>query len=1366
MKQTWRKTLSLLLCLCLCLSFLPSAFASEEPPVPAEEAAAGDPAEEILPVIVPEQPEQPEQTPAEPGEDAQDSLLPGEDAEPKAPLSTIDESENGVVSFTTYGELEELCQRSYDAQTTLWFKGEGSLNVSGPLALPENTSLRAGSLVVEEGGVLRLRGTCVATELTIRGTVVLVDGGAIWQVRSFDMPGGSVMAEGENSSRSSIDIIQPVASEAELSAALERLAGYNNPLIYMALQANTEPVTITGEMILPENCSLSVNGSGSLIIDPGAALTVNNELDIPVGNVSISGRFVNNGTVHIWSGGTLTLEDGGACEGAGYLVVNAGSSSYMDCLPGFEENDLDVVAVRPNNVYQLAFREPGTPPRLAWEYNSATRTLTVTGSGAMEDFPVEDGQGTPWYAYRSEIEHVVFDGDFTSIGAYACYDMPRLQSVSMPDSVEAIGTYAFASTPALTAVQLPDSLSAIDEAAFYGCGLTGVSFPEGLSYVGRRAFLGSGLTGTLRLPGSCYELYEACFADTAVEKLVLSADFRSTGNLNSAFQGCDQLKAFEVEEGNSIFASVDGVIYSKDLTELRLVPPGYTGALTVPGSVTWIGSNSARNVFGLTAAYMPEGVTRIDYGAFANCRSMTEVAIPASMTNIGYGAFEGCDALETVTYGGESAAWSDMSIANGNDPLLEAWAKVAPVTGTCGADATWSFDKETGVLTVRGTGVMDDGQPWSVFKTQISSVVIGEGITGIGQQNFLQCDKLQSVSLPDTLTDIGYNAFGQTYLEKVTVPASVTALGMMAFDRTTVLLVYEGSVAHHFAVDEGYNYLVLDPGETDRDLSDRCGPELVWTFDPDTGVLTVTGSGAMWSFGEKSPAPWDDVKDYIVRVQLPTGLTNLSPWAFNGCCMLQQVDIPDTVTSIEYGAFMSCSSLPSVDIPDSVQTIGTSAFLACSSLTEVTLPETLQGLMAGVFQNCTSLPSASLPESLSSFGSGLFNGCAALTDVALPSGLKQLPDNTFVGCSSLTRFALPEKLEKIGNGAFNGSGIRELTIPDTVTALGFGAFMHCGDLERLVVPPSVSDIEYFAFEGCDKVTVYCYKDSPAQRYCEENGVNYQLLDEDFIVVEGAVVSEEGELVEPLTVQEAGELADREPKSMTVLFQADLNGTAGQTLTFTVPGFTDTIYVYHYVDGRWTLIGQGQGPEVTVMVDSFSPFALAVSGAEELLKLMGSITSPSAEPVQLALYPASASDEDILSGAAQAVSTGVAESAQLLLKDLAAGSYKLLLTQAGKIAPLILETGALSGDKDLGQIALQLFGDTNRDGRVDALDVLNLQLYAGSRAGSIMDLKDDEAALTYALRAADVDRNGVVNAIDVLNLQLYIGSRAGTLAEIP
>ena len=127
-----------------------------------------------------------------------------------------------------------------------------------------------------------------------------------------------------------------------------------------------------------------------------------------------------------------------------------------------------------------------------------------------------------------------------------------------------------------------------------------------------------------------------------------------------------------------------------------------------------------------------------------------------------------------------------------------------------------------------------------------------------------------------------------------------------------------------------------DSSEAASETSGSCGADLAWSYDSSTGALTVTGSGSMTDFSF-SDTRWggNDIKS----VSLPDGLTSIGEVAFYGCTSLTSVTIPDSVTSIGYDAFFGCTSLSSVTIPDSVTTIEDSAFSGCTSLTAINVAE-------------------------------------------------------------------------------------------------------------------------------------------------------------------------------------------------------------------------------------------------------------------------------------------------------------------------------------------------------------------------------------------------------------------------------------------
>ena len=215
-----------------------------------------------------------------------------------------------------------------------------------------------------------------------------------------------------------------------------------------------------------------------------------------------------------------------------------------------------------------------------------------------------------------------------------------------------------------------------------------------------------------------------------------------------------------------------------------------------------------------------------------------------------------------------------------------------------------------------------------------------------------------------------------------------------------------------------------------------------------------------------------------------TGLTELPYEAFYYCSSLTSVTIPDSVTTINYGAFSGCSSLESVTIPDSVTSIGDNAFSYCSNLASVTIPDSVTTIDYGTFYNCSSLTSVIISDSVTTIGSDVFSGCSSLTNITIPDSVTTIGYNAFSGCSSLTKFNVSTNNTSFSSSAdgkilYNkdkttliaySSATGDVTIPNSVTTIDYGAFSGCSSLTSVIIPDSVTTIDSHAFSHCSSLT--------------------------------------------------------------------------------------------------------------------------------------------------------------------------------------------------------------------------------------------------------------------------------------------------------
>ena len=284
---------------------------------------------------------------------------------------------------------------------------------------------------------------------------------------------------------------------------------------------------------------------------------------------------------------------------------------------------------------------------------------------------------------------------------------------------------------------------------------------------------------------------------TVLDKVSLSADVYNIGNY--VFSNCTSLRLFVVNGivnniGNYSFQNCKSLVYFDFPERMTDVSKGLFSGCTnlvkveLPENLTSIGDYAFNGCSSMTGeVIIPEGVTTIGYATFRDCQKISAVKIHGGVTSIGDYAFYDCKALKDVYYSGTYEQWQATKIGSYNTPLTNATMHWLIYNGVCGDNLTYNFDRNTGVLTVEGTGRMtnystDCPAPWDALRSQIKSIVIASGITTIGNDTFFGCESLTEVTLPEGITKIGNTAFRDCVaLKKFSIPDSVTSIGHYAF---------------------------------------------------------------------------------------------------------------------------------------------------------------------------------------------------------------------------------------------------------------------------------------------------------------------------------------------------------------------------------------------------------------------------------------------------------------------------------------------------------------------------------------------------------------------------------------------------------
>ena len=252
---------------------------------------------------------------------------------------------------------------------------------------------------------------------------------------------------------------------------------------------------------------------------------------------------------------------------------------------------------------------------LKWSYNTSTKVLTITGSGAMYDY---DGfSETPWDSYAKNITSISLPNGLTTIGKFAFLDCSSITQITIPSKVTSIEKGAFMRCSSLAKVVVSNGLQTIGYAAFAECySLSSITIPSSVTVIGYGAFQLCYALTSIVIPDGVKKLNGTAFYGcTSLKSVTIGNGVEEIGG--EAFAGCQALTSLTI--GNKVKDIYDAFYGCKSLVSLVL-----------PNSVELVGAS-----------------------AFEDCSSLKSVTLGSSVSTLGEDAFKYCDALETITCLGE-----------------------------------------------------------------------------------------------------------------------------------------------------------------------------------------------------------------------------------------------------------------------------------------------------------------------------------------------------------------------------------------------------------------------------------------------------------------------------------------------------------------------------------------------------------------------------------------------------------------------------------------------------------------------------------------------------------------------------------------
>ena len=665
----------------------------------------------------------------------------------------------------------------------------------------------------------------------------------------------------------------------------------------------------------------------------------------------------------------------------------------------------------------------------AFAHNPSVKEMTIPANVKY----IDEG------AFRySALEQIEILGPITEIQDGTFSNTP-INSIVLPNTIEAIGDHAFYRCKSLEEITIPDSVKTIGKSTFNGCSnLKGIDLPQSLAYIGESAFELCESITELVIPPNLTEIGVCAFGGLGIDSIHIPSNVKKIGMM--AFSSCENVTEITIENG--VESIGDRAFEWNKATEI-----------TIPESVRAIGSE----IIGETL------IETVYYNAIQLDKNLSRAPITKLPV-----------------------------FSNGSLKKIVFGENVKLVPGLCSYNSTALEE----IVFSDSIEEIDYGAFWGC--TALKTFTLPNSLKLIDMYAFADCTAIESLVIPDGVEEIKIVAFRNcTALAEITIPQSIKVINTKAFDGCTGVKILNfnavnvkyGSTTETEIGDVYYSPFrtmtaleTINIGSNVKEICDYafCGVE---------GPVKVNLPANVTDIGKCAFA-----FSGITSITATDSLESIGEYAFYGCEGLENADWGKELMIIASGAFGGCSVLKEIYVPDTVSVVETGAFRNCSSLETVYMSVNVTYIPAEAFNNCVSLSSFTWNAANKLIGKLAFGGCAKLNEFDF-ANVEKLYDNSFAGSGVTavmlgeTKAETPSALEEIEAQSFmECDSLATLSIGGNVSSIKTQAFANCDNLETAIISDSVTEIAEDAFDGCEKLTIICNESSYAYAYASEQGI--------------------------------------------------------------------------------------------------------------------------------------------------------------------------------------------------------------------------------------------------------------------------------------